>query len=105
MILAWLKAFAFTQIVEIPIYRYGLRCSLLRAFGASAITHPIVWLVATSWHAPWWARAASVESFALLVEAGYFAVSFGWKRGFAWSAIANATSFALGLVAYTIFGV
>lgn len=104
MIFAWLKAFLFTQIVEIPIYRYGLRCSYLRAFGASAITHPIVWFVAAAsgWHAAWWIRAACGETFAFLVEAAYFALSFGWKRGLAWSAIANGTSFVLGLIALSL---
>lgn len=102
MILAWLKAFVFTQIVEIPIYRYGLRCHYFRAFGASAITHPIVWLVAASWSAPWWMRAACGESFAFLVEAAYFAVTYGWKRGLVWSAIANGVSFGLGLIALAL---
>jgi hypothetical protein len=37
---AWLQAFVFTQIVEVPIYMRSMRCSVWAAFGASAITHP-----------------------------------------------------------------
>src|ERR1039458_765596 len=32
-------------MVEVPIYAVGLRVGLLSAFGASAITHPLLWFV------------------------------------------------------------
>lgn len=102
----WLRAFLFTQLVEVPIYRFGLRTSLLRAFGASAITHPIVWYVAvlSGWDAPWAVRVSVVETFAVVVEALWFGVTFGARRGLVWSLVANATSFSLGLLSYRWFG-
>lgn len=103
---AWLRAFAFTQLVEVPIYRYGLRAGVLRAFGASAITHPIVWCIAVyagAW-APWAVRAAFLEVSVVLVEAIWFGVTYGARRGLAWSLLANGVSFGLGLLAYRWFG-
>ncbi len=103
---AWARAFAFTQLVEVPIYRYGLRAPWWRAFGASAITHPIVWLVVveSGWSASWSVRVASAEAFAIAVEAVWFGVTWGARRGLLWSVIANATSFGLGLLSYRWFG-
>src|SRR5262249_35014609 len=57
MLLEWIYAFLFTQAVEVPIYVFALRGGpetppqralakrVLIAFGASALTHPIVWFV------------------------------------------------------------
>lgn len=104
MLEAWLRAFLFTQVVEVPIYRFGLRASLLRAFGASAITHPIVWIVHLHWSASWPVRTAAVEVFAVVVEAIWFGVSVGAKRGLVWSLIANGVSFTLGMLSYRWFG-
>ena len=110
-LLRWAQAFLFTQLVEVPIYRMGLRCSFWRAFGASAITHPLVWLavVESGWHASWTVRSACGETFAVVVEAIWFAVpvggvGYGARRGALWSLIANAASFLLGLLAYRLFG-
>lgn len=102
----WATAFAFTQIAEIPIYRFGLDATFARAFGASALTHPIVWIVVveSGWTAPWAIRAAAGEAFAVIVEAIWFGVTFGARRALLWSLAANATSFALGLFAYRLFG-
>jgi hypothetical protein len=102
----WAAAFAFTQIVEVPIYRAGLGTSLGRAFAASAITHPIVWWFAVESGVPlsWAARTAIGEFFAVAVEAIWFARWFGLRRGLIWSAIANAVSFSLGLLSYRLFG-
>lgn len=106
MILSWVRAFLFTQVVEVPIYRFGLSVSYARAFGASAITHPIVWYVSvlSGWTAPWIVRASVVETFAVVVEAVWFGVTVGARRGLVWSLIANATSFSLGLLSYRLFG-
>src|SRR5262249_7561235 len=80
---AWLSAFAFTQAVEVPIYIFGLgidgaedatvarRAAI--GFGASALTHPIVWFVIPGllpW-ASYWSMVAVAETFAVLVEALY----------------------------------
>jgi hypothetical protein len=105
-ILRWATAFLFTQVVEIPIYRAGLGASFWRAFGASAITHPLVWLlvVESGWGAPWGVRSAVGETFAIVVEGVWFGVAFGMRRGFLWSLAANAASFLLALLAFALFG-
>jgi len=109
----WLNAFFLTQAVELPIYamvlasRYGRTWrTLALAFGASAITHPIVWFVV-----PWrlwsyWTCYAVAESFAVLTEAVYLVV-LGLKpaRALAWSLCANAASVAVAELLRRVFGV
>ena len=108
MLRAWLVAFAFTELVEIPIYKAGLSVSLLAAFGASAITHPIVWFVFFN---PRWAAGhytatlVAAELFAWLVEAAYFRFVFGRRRALLWSLVANASSLGLGSLSRALFGV
>jgi hypothetical protein len=103
---AWLRAFLFTQIVEVPIYVRGLRCSRLAAFGASALTHPVVWLVffGRFWRADYTTRFASAELFAWLVEAAYFRFLLGKRGALLWSFVANAASVLLGLACRRLFG-
>jgi hypothetical protein len=105
-VLRWATAFLFTQVVEIPIYRAGLGAGFWRAFGASAITHPLVWLlvVESGWGARWAVRSAAGETFAVVVEGLYLGAAFGMRRGFLWSLVANAASFLLALLAYALFG-
>ena len=121
---SFLLAFAVTQLVEVPIYLRALqgrrpspwitRASI--AFGASAITHPIVWFVM-----PWATTAlyrialragapalgelgrtllygALAEGFAVLVE-GLYLRGFGVKRAMIWSISANAASVVVGTLA------
>jgi hypothetical protein len=99
-------AFVFTQIVEVPIYRRGLDVAFWAAFGASAITHPLVWIFMGSgvWRAPWRYQVLVAESFAWLVEAGYFRFAFGRRRTLLWSLVANGASYGMGLLARTLFG-
>jgi hypothetical protein len=94
-VVAWLKAFAFTEIVEAPIYRAALRVTWWKALLASAITHPFVWFFF-----PW------LELFAWLVEALFFrrAARVAWKRALLWSFVANAASVVLGLTSRALFG-
>ncbi len=120
-VLAWLSAFVFTQVVECPLYLVAMRGSkrpvrsrLMIAFGASLITHPIVWFVIPDlsytlidpWAHPAAAYAAMVafaESFAVGVEAIYLArleVEDAWL----WSLAANAASAGLGLGSRWLFG-
>ena len=70
---AWALAFLFTQMGEVPIYAVGLRVGLLPAFGASAITHPVLWFAVFPYlHLPYIWLIAIGESFkirALLVHA------------------------------------
>jgi len=103
---AWFVAFAFTQIVEVPIYSRGLRCSLLTAFGASAITHPIVWFgfFTPAWHASYMTKLVAAELFAWLAEAAYFRFIFKRKNALLWSLVANASSLGLGLLSRHLFG-
>ncbi len=103
----WLRDFAFTQIVEVPIYRRAFGCGYVEAFGASALTHPIVWWLNALhvWHAPWWQRAVVSELFAWLAEAAYFRFGFGRRRALLWTLVANGASFGLALVAFWVLGV
>jgi hypothetical protein len=120
MFLRWLLAFAVTQAVEIPIYRRFSRATAFEAFGASAMTHPIVWFVI-----PWaWSRlygawfAASLplnpierhviyfvvaELFAVIAEAAYMK-ALGRERPFVVALGANAASVTSGLLLRALFG-
>jgi hypothetical protein len=106
MFQAWLRAFLFTQLVEIPIYMRGLRCSLPVAFGASALTHPVVWLLFFNprWQAPYLGKLVAAELFAWLAEAAYFGLVWKRSRAWLWALVANAASLALGLLSRRLFG-
>src|SRR5690242_14327096 len=97
---AWLSAFAFTQIIEVPIYRRYLDVSWLAAFGASAITHPVVWFVFFNRgvQLSYNTKLVSAELFAWLAEAAYFRWAFGKKRALLWTLLANAASVTLGFI-------
>ena len=103
-VLAWLAAFAFTQAIEVPVYRRA-GCSWWGAFGASAITHPIVWFVIFP-YVPWGyvAKGALAEIFAWSVEALWLHSVQKRTHAWAWSLLANALSFSLGLVSRALFG-
>jgi hypothetical protein len=105
VLLRWLRAFVFTQIIEVPIYRRAFGCSLLEAFGASAITHPLVWWFATShlWHVSWGWKALACELFAWWVEAAYFAL-LRRRRALLWTLVANGASFGIGMGCWYFFG-
>ncbi len=102
----WLLAFLFTQLVEIPIYSVALRCSPLVAFGASALTHPVVWFGIFHPRVPgsYTGKAIVAELFAWLAEAAYFRFAFGMRRAWLWALVANATSVAVGLLSRRLFG-
>jgi hypothetical protein len=102
----WLLVFAFTQLIEVPIYRRALNGRTLVAFGASTLTHPVVWFVFPRWGAPLWVIYPAAEAFAVLVEAGYLRL-FGLRPFLAalgWSLLANAASFGLGILCHFVFG-
>ena len=125
-------AFAITQIVEVPIYIAALGASRGRtmrsparslparaaiAFGASAITHPVVWLVMPA--LSMWVYSALfgrvferadpgvvartlfygvvAETFAVACEALYLR-AFGVRRALLWATAANAASVIVGAV-------
>jgi hypothetical protein len=67
---------------------------------AQLATHPAVWFI---WPLLGWPRPSylfAAESFALVVEAGLYALVFErlvWSRAVAASALANAASLAIGI--------
>ena len=118
----WAFAFAFTQAVEIPLYCRLLKVRPLVAFGASALTHPVVWFVmprladtlfaAMSLHQltivhnglfRTLAFAALAEGFAVLAEALYFR-AFKAPRPFRVSLLVNAASALLGYLCWSLTG-
>ena len=102
---AWLVAFAFTQLIEVPLYRRVLDCSIARAFGATALTHPVIWFLLFPFvQAGYVEKVAAAELFAVVAEALYFAPSVGLRRA-AWASfLANAVSFCLGLLSRAVLG-
>lgn len=102
----WLYAFAFTQAVEIPIYMRPLKGRYVVAFGASAITHPLLWFVAGRIH--FFQDQNGIycaEGLVVLVEAAWI-YAFGVRpasQALVWSGVANGMSFALGLVSHYYF--
>lgn len=115
----WFWAFVCTQIIEMPIYRFALariatppKRAWLVAFGASALTHPIVWLVFPRLFHRWieaddrgyWWMIAAAEAFAVIVEALWLRW-FGLRRALVWSIVANGASFGLGSLTRALWGV
>lgn len=108
----WLIAFLFTQVVEIPIWAFGLRRAeprldrrLAIAFGASLLTHPLVWFAFPRLVTGTYVGMVVVaELFAWFVEAMYMS-GFGLKRALWWSLAANGASMSLGLLSRWAFGV
>jgi hypothetical protein len=96
---AWLVAFFFTQLFEMPLYWRATR-SLRVSFFASAITHPVVWFVfprLMQVGASYELMVAAAETFAVGVEAWWLHAN-GVKRAFWWSLGVNAFSATLGFV-------
>jgi hypothetical protein len=114
---AWLGAFALTQIVEVPIYLRALLArddpdrpfdrllpALLVGFGASAITHPIVWFVMPQLIPNDYVLMVAVaETFAVLAEAAWLR-AFGLRRALLWALFCNAASVLVGLTLRHTFG-
>ncbi|MBP9112885.1 MAG: hypothetical protein KBF88_08755 [Polyangiaceae bacterium] len=118
---AWLRAFLFTQAIEMPIYRRMLNVSWPRAFLATMLTHPFVWFVfpllefarvETPFgihHFPSLPRVVWLpiaEAFAVIVETG--AMKFRSERSWLLSALAsvlaNVASVLLGEISRALFG-
>ncbi|MFT3770658.1 MAG: hypothetical protein QM820_34975 [Minicystis sp.] len=127
--LAWLSAFGFTQAVEVPIYVLALRRTsaeevatpiegpralLAAAFGASLITHPIVWFVFPQlWmmlprlpFGSYNGMVLAAETFAIVTEGLYFYLlgAMGFRRSMLWALVANLTSVTLGLASRARYG-
>jgi hypothetical protein len=103
----WPLAFALTQLFELPVVLLGtptwedpLPRRLAVGFGASALTHPVLWfvlhplLLGPLGYAGFFLLA---ESVVVLTEGAYFR-AFGVPRPFLVSLAANAFSAGLGLL-------
>lgn len=114
--LRWLVAYCFTHLVEMGVYVNALGLSgdtarpmrerLAIAFGASAITHPLVWFAIPDacyelGLSHWWTIVAIAEAFALIAETLWLA-AFGVRRAFFWSFFANGSSYLVGLFCYLV---
>ena len=104
----WLSAFAFTQLVEVPLYTVALRRRRgagLWALGASALSHPVVWflLPRLPWGGRYWLYVGVAEAFAVGAEALYLR-ALGVGRPLGWALLANGASAGLGLAARARWG-
>ncbi len=104
----WFSSFLFTQLVEVPIYAValrsrGLRVALAVAFGASLITHPILWWVFPYIELPWLTTVLLLELAVVLVEAAYLR-AWRVRRALWWSLLANAMSLSLSELTRTLWG-
>jgi hypothetical protein len=98
--------------VEIPIDVFALEHDgpprpwwqrAIIAFGASAITHPIVWFVFPRITGNYNMMVLEAETFAVVVEAIYLRL-FGLRNALLWSIVANMASAGLGLGFRYFFG-
>ncbi len=104
-------AFALTLAIELPVVLAGAWASgapraawrwlPLVAVAASALTHPVLWLV-DPWLAPHVDRGLRwgvLETIIAVVEglAYAYAAGLGLRRGLALGFLANAVSFGVGL--------
>jgi hypothetical protein len=107
-VLAWLRAFAVTQLVEVPVYTRVCRATRAQAFGASLVTHPILWFVIfPHLHASYLGKCVAGELFAWLVEAAYLRalrIEPRWPRALLCSLAANGASVAVGLLLRALTG-
>ena len=104
----WLKAFALTETVEIPIVLALTRAAPLAAprraalaFFASLATHPLVWFVFPALGLSEPVRVALSETWAWGAEAVFFLLVFPSltsARAISTSAMANGVSFSVGLL-------
>jgi len=105
-LLSWALAFVVTQIVEVPIWMRAFRAPLrfVKAFGATAITHPLLWFVLTPrWRGEYWTMVLFGEALVVLVEAAY-ARFLGARAPLLFSLVANAASAAVGIAVYAALG-
>lgn len=106
LIAAWARAIVLTELVEVPIYLRVGRVSFPLAFGASAITHPIVWF---GFFSPRLAlgyetRLVAAELFAVGVEAALLATRLPPARALGVSTLANLSSVVVGAICRAITG-
>lgn len=98
----WFGAFLLTQAIEAPIYLVFARSLPLPkrcvyAFGASTITHPLIWFCLPWVSMSYWPLVFFAEAFAIIVETIW---GRRWRVERAWTAslVANALSAGAGLL-------
>ena len=100
----WLVAFLLTQLVEIPVYRFGAGAPWWVAAMASTLTHPIVWFVFPLIPGvDYWPMVALAELFAVVAEALWLRLN-RVPGGLLWSLAANASSVLVGLTLRALIG-
>lgn len=119
--LAWLDAFLFTQVVEVPIYFLGMQRlrakprwlkkplppsgQLLLAILLSAITHPVVWFVWPRLVSNYATMVTCAEIFAFGTEALVLAASGYGAWALLLALLANGASFGLGELGRRYLGI
>lgn len=104
---AWLVAYVFTQVIEVPLYLRITGGRWATSLLASTLTHPVVWFVfpavcPLSWG--YWGMVAAAEAFAVLGETAWLRVN-GVTASFKWAFVVNAASAVGGLLLRETFGV
>jgi hypothetical protein len=106
----WFWAFVATEAMELPVYVWGLRrtgrggiARAAIAFGASLLTHPVVWFGSPHLPFGYGLRVGMAEAGAVLAEAAWMA-AWGAPRPLALALLANATSLSVGLACRSAFG-
>jgi len=112
----WVRAFVFTQLVEMPLYvavmstrRFGvarpLGWRIFVAFLCSLITHPFVWFVfprIVDSYEDYVLMVIEAETFAVVVEALVLR-RFGVRYAGVVSFLVNMTSMSLGFLIRALF--
>jgi hypothetical protein len=99
----WLAAFLLTEAIEVPIYSMALggwpwTARLALASGASLLTHPLLWMYVGAVDPDcYWQAVVAAETWAVLTEGVYLA-ALQTRCALPWSLLANAASFAFGLI-------
>ena len=98
----WPGAFLLTQLIEVPVYLRAARSlPVLKrtayTFGASTITHPIIWFCLPWESSPYMVLLIVAECFAIGAE-GLWGCCWRVPRPWLTSLAANATSLAAGMI-------
>ena len=93
----WLAAFILTQVLEMPVYLRASRAlawpsRLACAFGASTLTHPVIWHLLPWERAPYVPLLLAAEMFAVGVEALWLRA---WRVPHPWLLALFANGFSL----------
>ena len=106
---AWFMAFALTQIVEVPLYRYAAPVRWWQGFSLSLVTHPCVWYVIPPicyGNGMSYERIITIaELFAWLTEAAMLRMyGLRWRRALIIALLVNAASVVVGMTTRELFG-